>query len=114
VAPGQSPATPVARAWTSSPLDGAVYAEPLVVGDRVIAATESDSVYALSATTGTVLWSAKLGSPVPGSALPCGNIDPSGITGTPVIDTTTGLVWAVAFVQPGHHDLVALDLSTGR
>jgi outer membrane protein assembly factor BamB len=114
VDPGQSPATPVARAWTSSPLDGAVYAEPLVVGDRVIAASENDSVYALSATTGAVLWSAKLGSPVAGSALPCGNIDPSGITGTPVIDTNTGLVWVVAFVTPGRHDLVALDLASGQ
>lgn len=114
VDPGEPPATPIARAWTSSPLDGAVYAEPLVVGDRVIAATEDDSVYALSATTGAVVWSAKLGSPVAGSALPCGDIDPSGITGTPVIDTTAGLVWVVAFVAPGRHDLVALDLASGQ
>jgi outer membrane protein assembly factor BamB len=104
----------VAKAWTSPNLDGTVYAEPLVVGDRVIAATEGDMVYALAASTGAVLWSTHLGTPMDGSALPCGNIDPSGITGTPVIDPAAGLVWVVAFVQPGRHDLVSLDLASGR
>ena len=41
----------VAKAWTSPSLDGTVYAEPLVVGNRVIAATEGDTVYALAAST---------------------------------------------------------------
>src|SRR5215469_11836190 len=43
------------RLWQRK-LDGAVYAEPLVVGDRLIVATEHDSVYALSAQTGQILW----------------------------------------------------------
>ena len=34
---------------------------------------------------------------VPGGSLPCGDIDPSGITGTPVADTTRGALYAVAF-----------------
>ena len=38
---------------------------------------------------------------------------PCSITGTPVADPQNGLVYAVAFVDPGHHDLVALDLETG-
>jgi polyvinyl alcohol dehydrogenase (cytochrome) len=113
VDPSEPPATALAPAWTSGPLDGAVYGEPLVVGERVIAATENDSVYALAATTGAVLWSAKLGTPMAGSALPCGDIDPTGITGTPVVDPAAGLVWVVAFVTPGRHDLVALDLTSG-
>jgi outer membrane protein assembly factor BamB len=50
---------------------------------------------------------------VAGSDLPCGNIDPSGITGTPVIDTAAGTVWVVAFVRPVQHVLVALDLNSG-
>jgi outer membrane protein assembly factor BamB len=104
----------VAQAWTSPTLDGAVYAEPLVVGDRVVAATEGDSVYALAFATGAVLWATNLGTPMAGSALPCGDIDPSGITGTPVIDPVAGLVWVDAFVRPGRHDLVALDLKTGQ
>jgi len=33
-----------------------------------------------------------LGEPIRGGSLPCGNIDPSGITSTPVIDPATGRV----------------------
>ncbi|MGA7525582.1 MAG: hypothetical protein WBW84_24255, partial [Acidobacteriaceae bacterium] len=39
-APGQ-----VRRAWTAA-VDGAVYAQPLIVGSEVIVATENDTVYA--------------------------------------------------------------------
>jgi outer membrane protein assembly factor BamB len=86
----------------------------LVDGDQVIAATENDTVYSLDAATGKVRWSTTVGKPVPGSALPCGNIDPSGITGTPVIDPADGMVWVVAFVEPGMHELVGISLSDGR
>jgi PQQ enzyme repeat len=70
--------------------DGNVYAQPLYVeggpnGPVIIAVTESNNVYALNATTGTVIWVRNLGRPVT-SGLPCGNINPVGITGTPVID----------------------------
>jgi outer membrane protein assembly factor BamB len=104
--------TRVRRAWSAS-VDGDVYAEPLVAGGRVIAATENDSLYAFNATTGRRLWRTHLGSPVDGSTLPCGNIDPSGITSTPAIDTSRGIVYAVAFLAPARHELAALDLSTG-
>ncbi|MBV8951290.1 MAG: PQQ-binding-like beta-propeller repeat protein [Actinobacteria bacterium] len=107
------PGPAVRRVWSSPTLDGGVYAEPLVAGGMVIAATERDSVYALAADTGAVRWRAQLGRPVSGSSLPCGNIDPSGITSTPVIDTARGIVFVVAFLQPAHHELVALDLATG-
>lgn len=103
----------VGQVWRAK-LDGQVYAEPLVEGDRVIAATENDTVYSLDVSTGRVVWSTSLGAPMPGSALPCGNIDPSGITGTPVIDTTDGVVWIVAFVEPGRHELVAVNLTDGH
>src|SRR5579885_2296575 len=85
----------LANLW-KQPLDGAVYAEPLVVGGVVIVATEHDTLYALDARTGTVQWHTNVGTPVPLSDLPCGNIDPLGITGTPVYDPQTGLVFAVA------------------
>ena len=58
----------------------------------IIAATESDFVYALDAATGHIVWRSSVGRPVPRAALPCGNIDPLGITGTPVIDATRGTV----------------------
>jgi outer membrane protein assembly factor BamB len=103
----------LAVAWTT-PLDGAVYAEPLVVGEHVIVATEGNSLYSLNASTGQIEWHTNVGQPVPRSALPCGNIDPLGITGTPVYDPATGLVFAVAEVGGPAHVLVGLDVRTGE
>jgi outer membrane protein assembly factor BamB len=98
--------------WSTS-LDGAVYGQPLVVGSFVIAATENDSVYALDMHSGAVRWHTKLGAPVPLSALPCGDIDPLGITGTPAYDVTTGSLFVVTETAGGVHDLVALDATNG-
>jgi outer membrane protein assembly factor BamB len=100
------------RAWQTR-LDGAVYGQPLVIGDRVIAATEHNTVYALAAADGHVLWSTSLGEPVPGSQLPCGNIDPLGITGTAAYDQNSGLVFVVAETQGGRHTLAGVDLASG-
>ncbi len=86
-----------ARAWTSPALDGEIYGEPLSFDGRVYVATENDTVYALSAATGSVIWSAHLGAPVPAADLPCGDITPTvGITGTPVIDASRGEIFVVA------------------
>jgi outer membrane protein assembly factor BamB len=100
-------------AWTTPRLDGAVYAQPLVVGTTLLVATENNTVYAFDATTGAKRWARHLGSPVPGSELPCGNIDPSGITGTPVVDTGRGVVWVVSFSLPAGHVLWGLSLARG-
>ena len=100
------------RAWSRT-LDGAVYAEPLVVGGRVIVATEGDSFYAFDRQSGKQLWRTHVGTPVPQSTLPCGDIDPLGITGTPVYDPATGLVFAVAEVSGPAHMLFGLDVTTG-
>lgn len=101
------------RAW-SAHLDGAVYAEPLVVGKHVLIATEGNSLYSLDAQTGQVQWRTNIAPPVPLAALPCGNIDPLGITGTPVYDPATGLVFAVAEVSGPEHILVGTDVNTGQ
>src|SRR3989440_2442140 len=103
----------LSKIW-STQLDGSVYAEPLVVGNRVIVATEGDSLYALDPNSGSILWHTNVGTPVPLSSLPCGNIDPLGITGTPVYDPATGLVFAVAEVSGPAHILVGLDANTGQ
>lgn len=103
----------LAVAWNVA-LDGAVYAEPLVVDGHVIVATEGDSVYSLDAQTGQIVWQAHLGEPVSREALPCGNISPLGITGTPVYDPASGLVFAVAEVSGPAHILVGLDVKTGE
>ncbi|MGC1323141.1 MAG: hypothetical protein WA849_13230, partial [Candidatus Udaeobacter sp.] len=78
--------TPVAAAGLTRDLNfdgtisGNVYAQPLYIeggpnGPMIIAVTESNNVYALNATTGTVIWQRNLGAPVT-SGLPCGNINP--------------------------------------
>lgn len=106
---------PAASAWTTPPLDGLVYAEPVVNNGRVYVATENDSVYALDLASGAVIWRTNVGTPVPRSALPCGNINPLGITGTPAIDPASNLIFFVAEVGPTiQHALVGLDLTTGQ
>lgn len=92
-------------------LNGAMYASPVVVGGTVIAATEGNRVYALD-LTGHRLWEQQFAAPATSGELPCGNIDPLGITGTPVV--SNGVVYvAPEFGSPVRHELVALDLRTG-
>ena len=112
-APSRPAAGPMTIAWRRH-LDGAVYGQPLAVGNLVIAATEGDTVYGLDRSSGQVRWQAHLGTPVPLASLPCGNIDPLGITGTPVYVPATGLVYAVAETTGFHHVLAGIDVSTGR
>jgi outer membrane protein assembly factor BamB len=109
---GPDPQAP-AVAWRAT-LDGAVYASPLVVGGVVVAATEGGSLYALDGSTGAVRWRTHLADPVPGGDLPCGDIDPIGITGTPAYDPATGQVFAVATQAGVQHVLYAVDVRTGR
>ncbi len=108
--PGLPAAGPLAVAW-SRRLDGAVYGQPLVVGNTVIAATEHDTVYGLALSTGAVRWSVRVGTPLPLSAQPCGDIDPIGITSTPVY--YRGLVYVVAQDGRTRHLLAALSPATG-
>jgi outer membrane protein assembly factor BamB len=103
---------PLTLAWKAS-LDGAVYAEPIVVHSILVVATEGDSVYSLVPSTGDVIWKANLGTPVPRSTLPCGDIDPLGITGTPAYDPQTNTIFAVAEVTGPHHVLFALNPDDG-
>ncbi len=108
---------PARPAWTSPVLDGDLFGEPLVLGATVYVATENDTVYALRAADGTVEWSTHLGTPVPDSSLPCGDITPTvGITGTPVIDAARNELFAVADEDAAgspSHVLVGLDLTNG-
>jgi outer membrane protein assembly factor BamB len=106
------PSGPLRRAWQKR-LSGQVYGEPLVVGSTLVVATERDNVYGLNARTGSVRWRANLGTPQSGSGLPCGDIDPLGITGTPAYDAATRTVFAVAETTGGHHTLWALNVANG-
>jgi polyvinyl alcohol dehydrogenase (cytochrome) len=109
---------PPRLAWRSPTLDGDLFGEPLVFGNVVFVATENDTVYALRASNGTVIWSKHLGTAVNASQLPCGDVDPVvGVTGTPVIDANRGEMFVVADEQTADggasHHLVGLDIHTG-
>src|SRR6266566_5465957 len=62
------------------------------------------------------VWRRQLGTPVSRGALSCGDIDPLGITGTPVIDEAKGTIYLDAAVSaPGGpaHQVFALSLANG-
>lgn len=96
-----------------------VYAQPLFFHSGsgralLLVATESNDVVALDATSGALVWQHALGQPVPRSSLPCGNIDPDGITGTPVIGA--GKLFLDALVQTAggpRHLVFGLSLADG-
>jgi putative pyrroloquinoline-quinone binding quinoprotein len=84
---------------------GPVYAQPLFWsvaggkgGDLLFVVTEQNRVSALDASTGAEVWHQALGTPVRRAQLPCGNIDPLGITGTPVIDAASRTLFVGAMV----------------
>ena len=101
-------------------VDGYVFAQPLVltnvnlpgqgVHNVVYAATENDSLYAIDADSGIVLWQLSFTNPsagittIPTSAVPfaggCNDVGPTiGITGTPVIDPNTGTIYLVVSTE---------------
>src|SRR5215475_5194612 len=100
-------------------ISGNVYAQPLYIeggpsGPMIIAVTESNNVYALNATTGTVIWQRNVGTPAPNGACP-GNISPNGITGTPVVDLASRSLFFDAVINgnPVKHFIFSLNVDTG-
>ncbi len=112
------------------PVDGQVYAQPLVVTNIAIGgvlhsvlvvATEHDSVYAFDAFSGALLWHTSIlpAGEVPADNINCAQITPeNGITSTPVIDRAAHQVFVLGMSRTltGKHieRLHSLDLSTGR
>src|SRR5262249_1138584 len=100
----------------STTVDGQVYAQPLYVANEnitvgsspglhnvTLVATEHDSLYAIDADTGAVLWQDSFINPaagvntVPNTDASSTDIKPEiGITGTPVIDPATNTIYLVA------------------
>jgi len=101
-------------------ISGHVYAQPLYIegapnGPMIIAVTESNNVYALNATTGTIIWQRTDIGPAVTSGLPCGNINPVGITGTPVVDLASRSLFFDALIdgQTKKHFIYSLNVDTG-
>ena len=118
-------------------VEGAIFAQPLYVPqvvtasgthNLVIVATEHDQVYGIDADSRQIVWHTDLlGSSgtvttVDANDVNCPAIAPEiGITGTPVIDTTSSTVYLIARTkdtQSGqpvfYQQLHALDLATGQ
>ena len=105
-------------------ISGNVYAQPLYIeggpGGKamIIAVTESNNVYALDAADGSVIWQRNVGPPVPLSSLPCGDINPLGITGTPVVDLPSRALLFDAMTTPDNgatmrHLIYSMNVDTG-
>ncbi len=87
-------------AWSTT-LDGKITSQPLYASavevegathNVVIAATDGNSVYALDAGTGAVLWRHNFGSQSNNISIPGG----FGVVGIPVIDRQAGRIYAVS------------------
>jgi fibronectin type 3 domain-containing protein len=121
-------------------VDGQVYAQPLIMTgvnittggsqgphDVAFVETEHDSIYAIDANVGTVLWQDSFINPgaqvttIPSADCNCNDISPEyGITGTPVIDPTTNTIYlaartkeVISAVNHYIYRLHALSLSDG-
>jgi iron transport multicopper oxidase len=104
-----------------TPVDGQIYAQPLVAGGVLLVATETNQVYGLDPVTGTTLWHRVLGVPWRASDLSCADLVPTvGVTGTPAIDESTGTAYLLSKTYANGVDGQAiwlahgLELATGR
>ena len=98
----------------STSVKGQVYAQPLVIGNTVIVATEQDWVYGINATTGGVLWSTQVGTPYVITS--CSDLTPDiGITSAPVYDPSTNTVYVMGLIKEISYEwhLFGLNASTG-
>ena len=105
-----------------SRISGHLYAQPLYwrssksTSGALLIATEDNVVHAIDAVSGQERWQRSLGKPVPSSSLPCGNISPLGVTGTPVIDAAREAIYLDAAVQSTsgpRHFIFGLSLKDG-
>jgi len=112
----------------AAPVDGYVYAQSLYVRDAAVVgrsthnvvyvATENDTIFAIDADTGAVLFRSNLGPAVPKDQLPCPDIGTQiGITETPAIDLVTHTFYVAAKTLSSgstYFHLHAIDLASGK
>jgi hypothetical protein len=92
-----------------------VLAQPLVVNGKVLIASEDNNLYLLDAVTGAnTVTPRQLGAGFDASGgLGCGDIQPRvGITGTPVIDTSSNTAYFFSKSSAGAYTLHAVDAGT--
>jgi hypothetical protein len=130
--PALSPAAVRAKSFGQifdTQVNGQVFAQPLVVGNSVLVATEDDYVYSINRSTGKVNWSRQLGSPYASAAENCEQtpvvLPYIGVTSAPVYDPSTGTLYVSGMLSgpPGDdtslstaspaYDLFAVNEKTG-
>jgi hypothetical protein len=99
-------------------LNGQIYAQPLLVGKVLLVATETDWIYGLNPVSGAIEWSRQIGTPFLDKSLGCADLTPDlGVTSTPAVDPTTGVVYMVdqAFAGKPRHIgwFMAINPETG-
>jgi outer membrane protein assembly factor BamB len=78
----------------ATPIQGQIYAQPLVANNTLFVATEMNWIYRLDPETGHIMWSRQVGPPWNPDDIGCGDLTPwVGITGTPVINTATNTAY---------------------
>ncbi len=81
------------RLWTT-PVEGQVYAQPLLSDGTLFVGTEENDLYGLNPATGAVEWSENLGEPWSPGEISCADLAPKvGVTATPVIDPETNVAY---------------------
>lgn len=106
----------------SAPVEGQVYAQPLLDNGTLFVATEKNRVYGLDPASGALKWAQPLdfGTPWNPSDIGCGDLTPSiGVTATPVIDPGTNIAYlthktyASGTSGPARWYMDAVDVATG-
>src|SRR5882724_12639676 len=104
----------------SGTIVGNVHAQPLYIEGgpnvpMIIVVTASNNIYALNATTGAVIWQRTDIGPAVTSGLPCGNINPAGTIGTPVVDLASRSLFFDALIDGAtkKHFIYSLNVDTG-
>jgi hypothetical protein len=124
--------------FASATLAGPTYTQPLYLAgvagspDLVIVATEQNRIFAFDAANGALVYDTPLAAPVPRTTFNsllspissldhrCCNIDPLGVTGTPIIDPMTRTLYVDAMTGLGtggtatRHLVYAVNADTGQ
>jgi hypothetical protein len=108
---------------TAAKFTGNMWAAPLYLENGpggvgvFFAMTTNNNVYAINETTGATVWMHSIGPAPNGSGAGCGNINPTGIISTGVIDAAKRTIYVAGGVGNGNaimtHEIHALDVDTG-
>jgi outer membrane protein assembly factor BamB len=101
---------------------GNVYAQPLYIEGgpsgraMVIAATESNNLFALDALDGSIIWQRNVGVPVPNPS--CTEVGSYGIISTPIVDLASRVLFLNAMTTPDggvttKQYILSLNVDTG-